>query len=65
MAPDAFGLREYDFRMNSGTRSPIPSWAGFSPDSKNYTHKPTVHINQVMFDGIHHNNHPCKSVVSV
>lgn len=23
---------------------------------KNYTHKPTVHINQVMFDGEHHNN---------
>ena len=32
---------------------------------KNYTHKPTIHINQVEFDGIHHNNHPCKSVVSV
>ena len=23
---------------------------------KNYTHKQTAHINQVMFDGIHHNN---------
>ena len=23
---------------------------------KNYTHKPTIHINQVEFDGIHHNN---------
>ena len=23
---------------------------------KNYTHKPTMHINQVMFDGEHHNN---------
>ena len=23
---------------------------------KNYTHKPTIHINQVEFDGVHHNN---------
>ena len=33
--------------------------------AKNYMHKQTTHINQVEFDGIHHNNHPCKSVVSV
>ena len=33
--------------------------------AKNFLHKETEHINEVAFDGIHHNNHPCKSVVSV